>query len=52
MLDEKKLREYDEYVADYESRKIKGLLNDEEIAEDDAVEAEKAFVKDFFKNLK
>ncbi|MBQ8218417.1 MAG: hypothetical protein IJZ79_01370 [Bacilli bacterium] len=51
MLDEKKLKEYDDYLVDRENRKMKGTLTNEEIAEDNAIKAEKAFVANFFKNL-
>lgn len=49
MLDEKKLKEYDEYLVDRESRKMKGTLTNKEKAEDAAIAAEKAWVANFFK---
>jgi len=51
MLDEKKLRQYDEYLFDRENRKMKGKLTNEELAEEKALEAEKAYVSNFFKSL-
>ena len=51
MLDEKKIREYDEYLVDRESRKIKGTLTDKEKEEDEAIKAEKAHVNSLFKNM-
>lgn len=52
MLDEKKLREYDEKLFDREARKMNGSLTKEELAEEAAIKAEQAVVAEFFKGLK
>lgn len=52
MLDEKKLREYDEYLVDRENRRLKGKLTKEELEEEAALEKEKEIVKKYFSRLR
>ena len=50
MLNETKMKEYDEYLVDRESRELKGNLTDKEKAENAALKADKALVAEIFKN--
>lgn len=48
MLDENKLKEYDERLVEYESRKLKGMLTNKELEEEKALNTEKELVSKFF----
>lgn len=52
MLNETKMKEYDEYLVDRESRELKGNLTDKEKAENAALKADKALVAEIFKKAK
>lgn len=52
MLDEKTLKQYDDYLVDRESRALKGTLTNKEKEEDAALKADKALVAEIFKKAK
>lgn len=52
MDESKQLLEMDEYLADYESRRLKGQLTDEELKQEKALEEDKKEFAKLFNKFK